>query len=189
VIITFASQKGGVGKSSLVCLSALYWAEKGKQVAIRDLDSQESAQAFLVHIEHPMIKEYDEAQDADYVLIDTPGGITDRDLRNLLEFSDLVIIPFCLGPADMRTTEITVRRIHAHEKARLLFNRVNTSTAIFKDRRNYASILGIPAFKNFLGDRVAYRYALIDGWSSLNKKAKDELVALIEEIEKEGENG
>lgn len=185
MIITFASQKGGVGKTSLVCLSALYWAEKGKRVAIRDLDSQESAQAFLEHIDHPQIKEYDEFPDADYVLIDTPGGIRDRDLKNLLEFSDLIVIPFPLSPTDMRATGETVRRIHAHERARLIFNRVNTSTAIFKERRNYASVLGIPALKNYLGDRVAYKHALVDGWSALNRKAKEELTSVLKEIERE----
>ena len=184
MLITIANQKGGCGKTSLVCLLSLYWAEKGKTVAIRDLDKQGSSEAFLNHIEHPQIREYDENPEADFVLVDTPGGIRDRDLKNLILASDLVLIPFLLSPTDMRATGETVRKIAADKKARLLFNKVNTSTAIFRDRLNYANLLGIPSLKNFLGDRVAYKHALVDGWSALNRRAKDELTAIAKEIEK-----
>lgn len=184
MIITFANQKGGCGKTSTACLLALYWSEKGKQVAIRDLDPQGSSAAFVDHLENPFIREYDDAGEPDFILIDTPGGIKDRDLRNLLQYSDMVLIPFLLSPTDMRATGETVRRLSAHEKTRLLFNKVNISTAIFKDRHNYASLLGVQALKNHLGDRVAYKHALVDGWSALNTKARDELTQLAKEVER-----
>ena len=184
MVITAANFKGGCGKTSAVCLLALYWSEQGKKVAIQDLDPQESSAAFVDHLENPQICEYNDLEEFDFILIDTPGGIKERDLKNLLQFSDMVLIPFLLSPTDMRATGETVRRLSAHAKARLLFNKVNVSTSIFKDRHNYASLLGVQALKKHLGDRVSYKHALVDGWSALNAKAREELTALAKEIER-----
>jgi len=183
-IITLVNRKGGCGKSTLACLFALYWAEQGKRVAVRDMDPQGSSAAFVQHTDHPEIVEYDEGQEADLVIVDTLGGIRDRDVNALVDVSDLVLIPFLLSPTDMRATGETVRRIDAAEKTRLLFNRVNVSTGIFRDRNNYANIMGIKALKHYLCDRVSYKHALVDGWTALNKKAKDELMGVAKEIER-----
>lgn len=41
-VITFAQQKGGAGKTTLLAHLAASWAEAGRQVAILDLDPQQS---------------------------------------------------------------------------------------------------------------------------------------------------
>jgi|TARA_B110000495_G_C22610596_1_gene364446 hypothetical protein len=66
----------------------------------------------------------------------------------------------------------------------LLYNRVNAQTTAYKNRRNYADLIGIRAFKNHLADRSAYRYALVDGWGAVTGKARAELIALANEIGK-----
>ena len=181
--ISLVNRKGGVGKTSLACLLALYWAQKGKRVGVDDLDPQGSSSAVVEHWENDLITVYD-GEEVDYLLIDTIGGIGEKDLAEIIDLSDLVLIPFLLGPTDMRATGQTVRQIDTTDKARLVFNKCNTQTAIFKDRRNYAQAMGAKAFKNHLSNRVAYAQALIDGWGGLNAKAKAELTTLSREIER-----
>lgn len=186
-IVTFVNRKGGCGKTTLVCLLALYWGEKKKTVAIRDLDPQGTSAAFVENIEHPRISLYEEDADCDFILVDTLGGIRERDLRALVDLSDLVLIPFGLSPTDMRATGQTGRLIDEFgesPKSRLIFNKVKTVTTVFRDRKNYADLMGIKALKSYLVDRVAYKHALVDGWSSVNRTAKDELAKLAKEVER-----
>jgi chromosome partitioning protein len=181
--ISLVNRKGGVGKTSQICLLALYWAQKGKRVGVDDLDPQGSSSAVVEHWENDLITVYD-GEEVDYLLIDTIGGIREKDLAEIIDLSDLVLIPLLLGPTDMRATGQTVRQIDATDKTRLVFNKVNTQTAIFKDRRNYAQAMGVKALKSCLSNRVAYGQALLDGWGALNTKAKTELSALGREIER-----
>ena len=182
-IITFVSRKGGVGKSTLTCLLALYWAhQKGKRTAIKDYDPQGSAQAFVDLIAHPNITTYKGGEDFDFLLIDTPGGIKQKDLNELVDLSDRVIVPLCLSPTDIRSSTQTAKLIKAQDKTRLLFNQVNAQTSAFKDRTSYAKAIGLKPLKNFLSKRVGFSYALIDGWSALNRKCMDEIDKLAKEI-------
>ncbi len=184
-IITFVSRKGGVGKSTLTCLLALYWAhQKRKRTAIKDYDAQGSSQAFVNLMAHPNIATYQGGEDFDFLLIDTPGGLNQQDLNELVELSDLVIVPLCLSPTDIRSSAETARLINAQDKTRLLFNQVDARTSAFKDRADYAATIGLKPLKNFLSKRVGFSYALIDGWPALNRKCVQELEKLAKEIEK-----
>jgi len=182
-VISFVNRKGGCGKSSLVCLLALYWAEQeGKSVAISDLDPQGSSGAFVEHIEHPNISSYNEEGEFDYVLIDTPGGIEKGDLRDVVSVSDLIIIPLSLSPTDIRSSADTAQSIEGVGKCRLLFNLVNTRTRVFKEREAIAEAIGVDALAGYLSRRIGFAYALVDGWSAVRGKSLDELKQLVEEI-------
>lgn len=184
-IITFVSRKGGVGKSTLTCLLALHWAhQKGKRTGIKDYDAQGSSQAFVNLIAHPNIATYTGGEDFDFLLIDTPGGINQKDLNELVGLSDKVIVPLCLSPTDIRSSTETAKLITDPTKTRLLFNQVDARTSAFKDRSDYAATIGLKPLKNFLSKRVGFSYALIDGWKALNKKCVEELAQLAKEIEK-----
>lgn len=177
------NKKGGCGKSSLVCLLALYWGErKGRRVAITDQDSQGSSEAFVLHRESPIITLYEKGGEYDYVLIDTPGGISSRELSSIVSLSDLIIIPLSLSPTDIRSSAETAGLIHAPQKTRLLFNRVNTRTRAFKGKGSIAKAIGLKPFKSYLGNRVAYSYALVEGWGALKGKSVEELTQFAEEI-------
>ncbi len=182
-IISFVNRKGGCGKSSLVCLLALYWAERGgKSVAISDLDPQGSSGAFVEHIGHQNISAYDDAAEYDYVLIDTPGGIEKGDLSTVVSVSDLIVIPLSLSPTDIRSSAETADIVAAPSKSRLLFNQVNVRTNAFKGRGETAEAIGLEPLESYLGHRVAYAYALVDGWRALRSKSVAELKQLAEEI-------
>lgn len=182
-VISFVNRKGGCGKSSVICLLALHWAEReGKRVGISDLDPQGSSGAFARHIGHPHIEVYEDAEAYDYVLIDTPGGIEKGDLRTVVEVSDLVVIPLSLSPTDIRSSAETVELVGAPDKTRLLFNQVNVRTNAFKGREETAQAIGLEPLESYLGHRVAYSYALVDGWRALRSKSIAELKQLAEEI-------
>ena len=182
-IISFVNRKGGCGKSSLVCLLALYWGDlKGKRVAITDQDSQGSSEAFVRHIASPNISLYEDGGQYDYVLIDTPGGIASRELSSIVSLSNLVIIPLSLSPTDIRSSGETAGLVSAPKKTKLLFNRVNTRTLAFRGRGEVTKAIGLKALKSHLGNRVAYSYALVEGWGALNRKSIAELTQLAEEI-------
>lgn len=182
-IISFVNRKGGCGKSSLICLLSLYWAErKEKRVAVRDLDRQGSSKAFVRLMNHPCIALYERGKDADYLLVDTPGGVRKKDLTELVEISDLIVIPLSLSPTDFRSSAETAQLISAPEKSRLLFNQVNVQTSAFKERESFATAIGLKSLDSYLSKRIAFTYALAEGWKVMNPKATAELEQLAKEV-------
>ena len=117
VIITFANQKGGVGKTTLCVTFANYLVTKGVRVAIVDCDFQHS----IIKCRKADIKKYDvqyvpydvlsyEANDKkaiisliekmhndqslDVVLMDSPGSLQADGLVLMFVNSDIIVVPF-----------------------------------------------------------------------------------------------
>ena len=117
VIITFANQKGGVGKTTLCVTFANYLVTKGVRVAIVDCDFQHS----IIKCRKADIKKYDvqyvpydvlsyEANDKkaiisliekmhndqslDVVLMDSPGSLQADGLVPMFVNSDIIVVPF-----------------------------------------------------------------------------------------------
>jgi len=134
-------------------------------------------------MDHPYIRLYKEGDDFDYLLVDTPGGIRKKDLTELVEISDLVIAPLSLSPTDIRSSAETAQLINAPAKTRLLFNQVNIQTTAFRERERFAQAIGLNCLNSYLSKRIAFTYALVEGWKVLNPKAVAELEQLAKEIE------
>lgn len=102
--ITFAQQKGGAGKTTVLAHLAAAWAEAGKSVAVMDLDAQQSLTRWAKLRADPNIvilesKDYRAGGDIkaarkahDLVLIDCPGAASSL-LENAMRESDLVLAP------------------------------------------------------------------------------------------------
>ena len=114
-IITFANQKGGVGKSTLCTLFANYLVDKGKDVMILDCDPQQSIYKRrqyemnnLKGFKAPYRVDASGLENAKNVerlmenlrnigrisLVDTPSGLTFEGRVALLKNSDWIIVPF-----------------------------------------------------------------------------------------------
>lgn len=103
-VITFAQQKGGAGKTTVLAHLAAAWAVAGRDVAIIDLDPQRSLTRWAEIRKDPAIaviesKDYRAGGDIkaakkshDFVLVDCPGAASTL-LENAMRESDLVLAP------------------------------------------------------------------------------------------------
>ena len=154
VIIVFANQKGGVGKSTLCLLLANYLVYWKKNVCIIDTDLQQSAslqrqideqqfgteppyaiQSFPIADTATMQQLMENAQEFDgYVLFDAPGNIKDDGLAVMLAYADAIVCPYEYETKSLVSTQTFVgvleqlRELNPQMKARLFLvpNKVDT---------------------------------------------------------------
>lgn len=117
LIITFANQKGGVGKTTLCIGFANYLSSKGMKVSVIDCDTQQSItrrrqrdsesnpDAYIPYriagyrqmtrsIMYELIKDTYKNHSDEIILFDCPGNMTEEWILPLLGNSDIVIIPY-----------------------------------------------------------------------------------------------
>ncbi|GEM_PF-2201472 len=187
-VIGFMNFKGGTGKTTLACLTALHLAEKkNSKVRVHDLDQGGDTAQFVNNLGHDRMAHFDidEDQEAyDYIIVDTPGGITPEEIDRIADVCDVIVVPFALSATDIRRTKQTIDALHAAdtEKVRVLFNKVKAQTTAFKDKGNVLAALGVSAFKNHIGDRVGYGYGLASGGDALPSLCQKELEQVIKEM-------
>jgi chromosome partitioning protein len=127
-VISFVTQKGGSGKTTLAFCGAIAAQEKGKRTLLLDLDPQGTATAWFKDRESDTpalatIKSSElndaiaKAQKAGYdlVLIDTPGR-DEPAAAAAIRACDLCIIPCRPTPGDMKATPPTIATINRLKK-------------------------------------------------------------------------
>lgn len=138
LIITFANQKGGVGKTTLCITFANFLNQKGVKVRIYDLDPQNSigecrksdltkyGEAYIPYgIESLRFKDDNDVvsllstiyseKNLDIVLFDTPGSMASPGIVALLANSDFLMIPFHY---DLMTIKSTMKYLVLIERLR-----------------------------------------------------------------------
>lgn len=123
-VITFVTQKGGAGKTTLTVNCAVAAERRGKRVLILDLDPQGSAESWFQDREADAPKlvqlgswELPEAiakaklAKFDYVMIDTPGR-DEPSTTAAIRAADFCIIPCRPTPVDLKATPPTVATIN-----------------------------------------------------------------------------
>lgn len=124
-VISLASAKGGVGKSTLAVNLAAAMVEDGKSVLILDMDPQGSAMLWdelrtrrVGWPLPPLVKSMTlsglraalraaSLEGTDYVVLDMPG-ISSKDVEETLRFSDLVLVPSRASIIDIAPATITI---------------------------------------------------------------------------------
>ena len=103
--VSFVSKKGGVAKSTSAIHFAYWLAVEGYRVALIDDDANRTALKWVVRAnDNPkfdppfVVASFAKMAKAvgngiDYVVLDTQASISDDDLKDLAEDSDLVVIP------------------------------------------------------------------------------------------------
>jgi chromosome partitioning protein len=127
-VITFVTQKGGAGKTTLAINCAVAAARQKKSVLIIDLDAQASAEGWYQdrEAESPRLVRLDsgdisaalvKARDAgfDYVLIDTPGK-DEPATAAAIRAADFCIVPCRPTPVDLKAVPPTVATINRLSK-------------------------------------------------------------------------
>lgn len=207
MILTFASSKGGVGKSTTCAAIAAALALEGQSVLLIDLDQNRTLQRWSkkapidgLTVQAIESKDFgtffrDQAASGlyDHICIDLPGN-REVTLLKALARSDLVIIPAQASEPDIREAlviagdvkdvrETTARQI----PYRMLLTKVyplRTRVTDFAYRE--LERLGMPLFRTALVERSAYREMFLNGQpptiTEPEKGAGLEIRTLIDEI-------
>lgn len=113
--VLVANPKGGAGKTTLATNLAGYFANRGLQTTLCDLDRQQSAlrwMAFRDPTLSPVTGYFAGNQialnlprEADWVVVDAPAGLQGYKLSDYLRAVDKVIVPLVPSVFDMAATE------------------------------------------------------------------------------------
>lgn len=124
MVIVFANQKGGAGKSTLAMLCANYLSiAKKETVIVLDMDYQKS---LLSHFEDakplenpepyqvvdvdlekfPVAYEVLYSEPGQHIIIDLPGKIDDDRLIPVIEAADVIVIPFHYDKLTFQSTNL-----------------------------------------------------------------------------------
>jgi chromosome partitioning protein len=174
-VITFAQQKGGAGKTTVLAHLAVEWARAGKSVALIDLDGQQSLtrwtklrnDAALSVIETKSYRASSDMKQArrthDLVLVDCPGTDTSL-LDNVMRETDIVITPCQPSPVDVWASQSVIdTAAKFRTPCRILLNRVPPRLGgidqIIETIGNAQGIL----LESRIGNRVAFAQAFMNG--------------------------
>lgn len=198
-VITFAQQKGGAGKTTVLAHLAVGWMRTGKSVAVIDLDAQRSLTRWAEIRDDDKLslidtKSYRAASDMkharrshDLVLVDCPGTDTTL-LDNVLRETDMVITPCQPSAMDVWASQAVITSAARFKTpCRILLNRVparmSTLDEILASLGDAQDLL----LESRLGNRVAFAQAFLNGQTagelSNRSAAAKETRALQAEIE------
>jgi chromosome partitioning protein len=193
-IISFVTQKGGAGKTTLTLNCAVAAEKAGKRALILDLDPQASAEGWFQERTRdtpPLVKigswtlpeAIARARTAafDYVMIDTPGR-DEPSVTAAVRAADFCVIPCRPTPVDMKATPPTVAAVNRLQKAAVF---VLTQTPPRGDRVREAEIgltmLGIVCPVRIVA-RAAYQDAHGKGLSVLEFEPDGKAAAEIADL-------
>jgi len=182
--ITFASSKGGVGKSTTCAAIASALALEGARVLLIDLDQNRTLDRWArkAPIEGLTVSAIDPGEFGDYfrkaeasgsydhICIDLPGS-REVTLFKALARSDLVVIPAQASEPDLREALVVVKDIRDVSETtrrpiqyRLLLTKVFPLRSRVTDFA-YAELArkGLPLFRTALVERSAYREMFLNG--------------------------
>ena len=200
--LAILSRKGGTGKTTLAVNLAVAAASAGHRVAIIDLDSQASASEWSdwreadtpavisVHSARlPQALHTLQQDGVTFTILDTPPKIEEIAL-DAAKAADLAIIPCKLGAFDLKAIEKTVLVGNmAQCPMRIVFNAVRARSSMLYPAKNAVQVYGVELAPCFIGDRVAFSHAVIEGLGVMEyeprEKASIEIQALFRYISKE----
>jgi chromosome partitioning protein len=154
--ITFVTQKGGSGKSTLCISLAVAAQEAGQSVCILEMDRQATISDWAEHRKQasPEVAQVDATQlddimarlrrsDFDYVFIDTPGVDSPGSLA-AIRAADLCVIPCRPTPADLRAFKPTLAAIYRLEKKfTFVLNQTPPRSYRVRDATDGLAVLGV----------------------------------------------
>lgn len=211
-IISFANQKGGVGKTTIATNVAVMFERDDKKVLLVDADPQSSSMDFRsVRAENEEVPQFAATQiltptlhndlkrfDFDFILVDV-GGRDNKIFRSSILGSDIVIVPICPSQYDFWSSQQTFEFLQEAKltkpdlKVYAMLNMVIPNTKIANEINDliteYEREYEVKFFKSYLCSRVTYKYSVSKGLgvseisgSSKDNKAIDEMTGFYNEI-------
>lgn len=157
--ILVLNSKGGCGKTTISINIASFFACWGVQVALADFDKQHSSTDWLRARpkDSPRILSVAAWQDnyiipdeAEYVIMDTPAGINDIELSQLLQKANTILIPILPSPLDIRAAGRLIHDIMQQydelplkPRIGIIANRVRRQTKIYNSLKRFLNKLDL----------------------------------------------
>jgi chromosome partitioning protein len=153
--------KGGCGKSTLATNLASYYADCGYGVALADYDPQRSSLDWLDRRPDNRAKIAGIAgfedglrkvpRSADMVIIDAPARSHGKELTNLVNHAETIIVPVLPSTIDMQASDRFIKELkdvgkisRKQAKIGVVANRVREYTLIFEELDEYLTKLKVP---------------------------------------------
>jgi chromosome partitioning protein len=153
--------KGGCGKSTLATNIASYFANTGAVVALADYDPQRSSLDWLERRpanrpEIAAVAGYESGlrhspRNADFLIIDAPARSHGKELTDLVNHAETIVVPVLPSTIDMQATANFLEELKnvykvANKGAKLatVANRVRDNTLIFDDLDEYLTKTRVP---------------------------------------------
>lgn len=199
-VITIAQQKGGAGKTTIAAHLAVAFSQRGKRVAIIDIDPQGSLTAWHKLRETRLGEGYTGLtfhaisgwrvssevtslkRTHDVIIVDSPPH-TETEAKTAIRAADMLVVPVQPSPTDVWATKATLD-LAAKERipAYVLLNRVTPNSKMVQ-----ALAAELPnKLEHYLGNRVVFASALLEGKcvteTAPSSPASLEVKALTQEI-------
>lgn len=208
MIILFAGQKGGCGKSTLASNAAAWLASQGKDVMLVDADRQGTCSRWSEYREEnsklpavQSVQKYERINKAlkdldtryQYIICDVAGRDS-TEMRSAFLAADIAIIPFRPSQADLDTLphvaeivsaasdlnpDLTCYAVLSMAPTNPVINEAKEAAEFLKDYPELKTL------RTIIRDRKAYRDALSEGKGVCelnNDKARSEMNDLMNEI-------
>lgn len=210
-IITVAQQKGGAGKTTITAHLAVALSQRGRRVAVVDIDPQGSLTQWHKMREERFGEGYTGLTFAsvsgwrvgsevarlkkqhDFIFIDSPPHM-ETEARTAIRNADLLVVPVQPSPTDLWATQATLD--HAKNErvpVKIVFNRVPAHSKLAE--RIAGELDGLS--KTTIGNRVIFAASLFEGRTATELEPKSvasqEIKSLAEEVlamfKEEGDDG
>ena len=186
--LAFASNKGGVGKTTLAINVACFQSQS-RPMTLYDADPQRSS------LHWSSIRESDsnlavesfsgQNRYSKHAVFDCPPVIHHPDTLAILRVADVVLIPVLPSPLDLWATLAVaeeIQRVQLDNKklqAFLVLNQMESRSRLSRETKEVLESLEIPALKTTIQRRVIYRNAILDG-RDVNQSGKGAIAASLE---------
>jgi chromosome partitioning protein len=174
-----ANPKGGSGKSTLSTNLAGYFASRGAEVMLGDIDRQQSAREWLAirPFALPTIDTWETGPDhiarppkgTSHVVLDTPAGLHGKMLDRVLKLSSRVIVPVQPSLFDMLATRHFLEALLAEKTVRkgkadvaVIGMRVDARTRAAGELERFFATFDLPVL-TYLRDTQVYVQAAAAG--------------------------
>lgn len=195
--ISFVSQKGGTGKTTLALNIATEAMRAGLTVAVIDLDPQPSAMAWsdlrTNKLEPPVLDakasrlaaavQTAASQGLDLLIVDT-GGRTDEGAHAAAKASDLVVIPIQPSAIDLKSMEATRELIEraGRPASLVVLTRVKPFGTRHDETAAWLTANGFNVSPATIGDRVPFQDAYAAGQTVVEFEAGGKAAQEIKEL-------